>query len=75
MFRDRHTRMELKYLLWDGLHKSFLVMSQNTKHSLSYSGVACDRNCGSWPSAGYLSLSQMPAAQGPLNEALRLNHY
>lgn len=75
MPRDRHTRMELKCLLWDGLHKPFLVMSQNTAHSLSYCGVACDRNCGSWPSAGYLSLSQMPAAQGPLNEALRLNRY
>lgn len=75
MLRDRLARMGLKYLLWDGLSKPFLMMSQNTTHSLSYCGASSDRNCGSWPSTGYLSLSLMPAVQGPLNEALRLNHY
>lgn len=75
MLHDRQIRMGLKYLLWDGLSKPFLMMSQNTTHSLSYCGASSDRNCGSWPSTGYLSLSLMPEAQGPLNEALRLNHY
>lgn len=74
MLHNRHTREGLKYLLWEGLSNHSLKMSQNTTH-LSYCGASGDKNFGSWPSASYLSLSQMPAVQWPLNEVLRLKRY